>query len=204
MNTAPIRCFLLVLVLAWLSGCAATQPARLYVLSAPGNVPVQAMHREHLQNVSIAVTRVRIPEHLDRPAIVTQAGDVELAYSEFHRWGGPLADNLAEVLALDLGTLLPGAIVWNDNTMRPTEAGFRVELQVLRLTGELGKEAMIAARWSVFAHEGKDPLHTAVSRHALALDSGEYRAYVAAMSRLVLNVARDIAAALQSVPPQGS
>ena len=94
-----------------LTGCGTSRPARLYVLHAPASIPVQAIHHEHLQGVYISLVRVRIPKHLDRPTVITQTDEVELAYSEYARWAGPLADNIEEVLLSNLTTLLPGTVV---------------------------------------------------------------------------------------------
>ncbi|MEM7397192.1 MAG: ABC-type transport auxiliary lipoprotein family protein, partial [Verrucomicrobiota bacterium] len=84
----------------FLVGCAQTQPARMYILSTP---PAEsATSADHLSEARIVVARVWIPKHLDHPQIITRTNDVELHYSEFHRWGQPLADHLTDTISLNL------------------------------------------------------------------------------------------------------
>jgi uncharacterized lipoprotein YmbA len=185
-----------------LSGCRSSAPVRLYLLRAPDNVPVQPVHAAHLEGAVVLVDRVGVPKHLERLAIVTRASEVELAYSDFHRWGEPLAGNLSEVLALDIDMLLPECTVMAKRAANRMNPDYLIQVQVLSMTGKLGKRATLVARWGLFSGAEDELLKTGVGHYALALESEDHDAYVAAMGRLVADLSRDIVSGLRKTVPR--
>ena len=196
-----LPCLLAAIAAVMSSGCGATQPARLYVLRTPDPIPVRAIHHEHLQGAQIAVATVRIPKHLDRPSIVTQAGHYELAHSEFQRWGSPLSDNLTEVLTDSLTALLPGSLIWPKRGLSDIHSDYTVIVRVQSLTGRLGEEVSLVAHWSIVPHPARVPVSLMNSRYNVSLTGSDYAAYSAGISGLVLELARDISGALEVPPP---
>jgi len=130
---------------------------------------------------------------------VTHQGEVELAFSEFHRWGGPLADNLTDVVTLNIGAILPSAMVVNDRMDHQLHAGYRVHVEVLRMTGELGKDAELAVRWSITDNQEGRMLDMSVSRQREPLVDQSHRTYVTAISRMLMNVSMEIATSLKGI-----
>jgi uncharacterized protein len=95
------------LCLMALGGCASTQAARFYVLSAlPGGgtaSPGAAAER----GLAIGVGPVTLPKYLDRPQIVTFTSPYALNVAEFDRWAEPLESTFVRVLAENLALLIP-------------------------------------------------------------------------------------------------
>jgi uncharacterized lipoprotein YmbA len=171
------------------TGCASTQDAHLYVLSSPEIAPATT------DTPPIVINTVSIPSHLDRPPIVTQASDTELAYSEFHRWGGSLDDNIRQTLAQNLAGLLGSDLIFANPRNAPISAETQVDLWITRLTGELGTSATLQAKWSVRANEHAPTIKT--FKKEIPVNGEEPRHYVAAQSQLLADLSREIAAAIQ-------
>src|SRR3954465_9716490 len=90
-----------------LTGCAGSGPPSRYdVLSA--TAPESERRPD---GPAISVGPVTLAKYLDRPQIVTRPTPNELDVAEFDRWGGRLEDNVAQVLAEDLGRQLGTARV---------------------------------------------------------------------------------------------
>jgi hypothetical protein len=147
---------------------------------------------------TIGVTPVRIPAYVDRPQIVTRKGPDEISLTEFDRWGEPLVDGVPRTIAENLGLLLP-----NDRVALLPWAGmrapqYRVVVDVARFDGTLGPGVLLEASWRILGAEGKTLRE---ARFALSEPAAEpaYSALVAAMSRCLGGLSREIAAALKSL-----
>ncbi len=176
-----------------LGGCASTEPARFYVLApvaAPGSSPVTGQ-----PNLGVGVGPVEIPELLNRPQIVTRAGDHERRLAGFDRWAEPLADNVAGVLAENLASLLASERVtvfpWRPST--PLDA--QVEVEVIRLDADAAGQCVLVARWTLLDPAGKTLLSRR-TEYRETTASTETEAVVAALSRALAALSRDVAAAL--------
>jgi hypothetical protein len=135
---------------------------------------------------------------VDRPQIVTRNGPDEISLTEFDRWGEPLADGVPRTIAANLGVLLP-----NDRVALLPWAGMRapqyqVLVDVARFDGTLGTGALLDANWRILGAEGKTLRE---ARFAVSEPAPEptYSALVAAMSRCLGGLSREIAAALKSL-----
>lgn len=93
-------------ILVILAGCGQRPDPQLYVMS-PAPAPVQQAAGEQVE----AVLRVRVPDYLDRPQIVSRSGANELEISDTDRWAEPLSESIPRVLAENLSHALPGARV---------------------------------------------------------------------------------------------
>jgi len=201
MATKLNRLEMFVLAGGLVAGCGTTSPSRLYTLSAPQNIPVQLIHHEHLQDVKVVVERVIVPKYLDRPVVVTQSGSSVVVFSEFHRWAEPLTYNLTDVVMQNLGVLLPGTHILSESFMSRKEANYCVRIEVIKLTGELGKDAMIDAHWSILNGTTYKMISIGKNSQHVELKDGQHETYVAAVSELVVGLSRDIAQAFQNLTP---
>jgi uncharacterized lipoprotein YmbA len=182
-----------------LAGCASSPTSHMYLLQPKEDIAVAAVFYEHLQNAKICVEPVRVPNHLDRPVIITKAGDSELAYSEFHRWGESLSDNLQDVLIRNLGARLPTSVIWNDRAMSEVLSNYKICVQVLSLTGSLGETAELSARWNILSGQEYELLETGVYKGTTALESDTISSYVEAISELSAQLSDQIAGALRTL-----
>lgn len=197
---APAACALLILAAA---GCAPTPPSDFYVLTptAAAGDSAAAPSREPL---SLSVGPVKIPEYLNRAQIVTRAGQNRLDVNEFNRWGGSLASNLSSVIAENLSVLLGTDEVFVFPTQDPVSPRFRVILSVAKFDGTLGESAMLDARWLITGPRRREQLATGRTEIRETPNGDDYESYVAAQSRAVEALSREIAAEIAALMDAGS
>lgn len=189
---AAVACALVLLTAV---GCAQTPPSDFYVLSAipTTETPSGAQTRESL---SIGVGPVKIPEYLNRTQIVTRTGRNRLDVSEFNRWGGSLAANISGVVAENLSTILGTDEVFLFPTQDPVAPAYRVIVSVTKFDGTLGDRAELDARWLITGPRRREQLATGRTRVEELPAGRDYDAYVAAQSRALEALSREIAAEL--------
>jgi uncharacterized lipoprotein YmbA len=175
-----------------LGGCGSS-PTRFYALSAvsPGAGLTAGVARP---GPALGVGPVSVPERLNRPEIVTWVNENMLHLAEFERWAAPLQDSVTRVLAENLSVLVPTdrAVVFPWMSDAPIE--YEVRVDVSRFEGSLGKDCTLVARWSIVRRADKQTTAGRSSHTDLAGES--YATLVAAQSRLIAALSRDIAAAL--------
>ena len=179
-----------------LSGCASTQPTRLYTLSTLAPRAPAAPARTAMPTVFIAP--IQLPGHLDQPAIITQVDENELAFSDFHQWAEPLEGGLRHTLARNLGLHLKSDLIFADGRKAPDATDFRIEVWVSYLSGVLGETARLEARWSIYSTANEKVVAVKNFQKSIPLTDTAYTEYVLAQSELLADLSRDIAAAIQN------
>lgn len=149
--------------------------------------------------VSVGLGPVTFPDYLDRPQIVTRTQQNLVQLAEFDRWAGPLASNVSRIMAEDLTFLLR-----TDNVVQyPWPASFDVTYQVLidcyRFDGVLGDKALLEVQWSIVGKKGRKVLLLKRSTIAEPTGGASYEALVAAQSRALGKLSREMALALSSL-----
>lgn len=188
-----------VLLSALIAGCSTTKPSRFYTLSSPSELGVGATTTMQTEYGAIGLGPVSIPQYLDRPQIVTIEGPNRYELAEFDRWGGALRDNLSRTLAEDLTRLIPSARISTHPWRRATPVDYQIPIDVIRFDGALGKEVVFIAQWQVLSANGSTQLLSRRSSFTEAVNGTSYDDMVAAQSRTVADLAREIASALKTV-----
>lgn len=191
------RLLLLAGLLAGLTGCASTaDPTRFYVLGpvdAPASPPRPAAGG---QDLKVGVRAVELPRYLERPQIVTRASANRLELAEFHQWGAPLRLAMPAVLGENLARLLPSEQVQVFPWGRSFTPDAQVLVEVTQLEGALNTNSVLSARWRILGRSGTE-VRAGTSR--LSEPSGkDYESLVAAHSRLLGALSREIAEALRT------
>ena len=200
MRTGTFRSGLLLLAVAavGLSGClgGASAPTKFYSLAPMAGAPSGTSPAGPGRPLGIGP--VTLPAYLDRPQIVTRRGGEELTLAEFDRWSEPLktavprvlADNLAALLGTDRISVFP----WGK-----AQAGqVQIIVDVTQFEAVADKEVVLGARWRILGSDGQE---LALRRSSLSETTGGpgYDAIVAAMSRVLGAMSREIAGAVQEV-----
>jgi uncharacterized lipoprotein YmbA len=137
---------------------------------------------------------------------VTWVGPGELRVDEYLRWAEPLDAGLQRTLAANLQALLPASRVVRSPWPSSARLGARVRVEVQRCGPEASGEVLLEGRFALLPADGERPLAArpvALKRGPLAAAPAiDAAAEVDAMSELVADLARDIAAALRSLPPE--
>ena len=196
-----LRALLLGAILVWGGGClgGASAPTRFYTL-VPVAVPTTEVNPLAAERgLAIGVGPVTLPGYLDRREIVTRRGREEIELGEFDHWSEPLKDGATRVLGEDLAILLRtdrvALLSWRGT--RPVQ--YQVAVEVARFEGAAGADVTLEARWRILGGDGKE-LTLRRSTVTEAAGAPGYGALVAAMSRALGGLSREIATAIRSLP----
>jgi uncharacterized protein len=193
-STAGARIGAAILIAA-LCGCSSPNAA-FYTLS-----PDTSLERTGAAlPIAVVVGPVTVPDLLDRPQIVTRVSDNEVALNEFARWGEPLKSGIARTLAADLDLLLGAARVSVPGQAALVPETCRVRVDIVRFDAVPGEAVTIDAQWVVRVPGKPSPIAgRTLARERLA-GPGDAQ-LVAAQSRALATVSRDIAAAIRGALP---
>ena len=195
-----ILCALFIVAL-FSAGCGTSRPVELFTLNPLTSIQEQTLGMAAAGDVSIGVGPVALPEFLDRPQIVTRTSPNRLHASAFHRWAGSLQANLLAVLveniSILMGTNRVAVYPWADQ-FSPT---YSIKLEVQQFDGRLGEYVLLNATWMVIEQEGNNPKLVKKSTIREPLSSKDYEALVAAESRALATLSREIAEEIRRLEP---
>jgi uncharacterized lipoprotein YmbA len=141
-----------------LGGPSQTPATRFYVLSplySAENVnrPETVMRLD--EKVSLGIGPIRLSQVLDRPQIIIRTSENEIQVADLDRWAAPLNENITNVLADNLTTLLStGSILkfpWR--TTLPIE--YQIILEITRFDGMPGGNVDLRGRWGILGNNGR-------------------------------------------------
>ena len=183
-----------------LAGCLGgySPTTNFYMLSPlspyqAGTSPASAEDRIH-----IGLETVVIAEYLNRNEIILNLDNTIYRLAEFNQWAEPLDENLTRVLEENLTNLLQGdsieVFLISESTI-PLD--YRLEVDVLRLDGNLGSQVALVAQWALL-ETGEDGLILMRRSKYQELAADEtVKELVLAKSRMLENLSRDMAAAIK-------
>ncbi|MGD8208078.1 MAG: PqiC family protein [Thiohalocapsa sp.] len=184
-----------------IGGCATPTPVRFYTLSpASGGEPAEPLPGRP----SLAVGPVDVPEYLDRPQLVTRLGNSELQVHEFNRWAGQLQEDVARVIARNLGRLLDTPRVHLYPSRVPAATDYRVIVELRALEGRPGGRTELDAAWGILRERDMQTVYTGFTRAESPAAGDGFSGYVGALSGLLGQLSRDIAAELRRLAGRGT
>lgn len=184
-----LRCMLKLVLCLALSACAGhNAPTRYYLLQA-------LVSKEPVVTGSpvLGVGPVLLRRYLNRNEIITGAGDGEIHLAEFDHWAEPLQDNVAQVLAENLGRLTGASQVLAYPWPHTRAVDVQVEIDISRFHAEADGRVVLQARWSLY--RGDALLHAGQSDIRLPGSDGDYRAIAQRQSEALAVLSREIVAA---------
>jgi uncharacterized lipoprotein YmbA len=183
-----------------ISACGTSPEERFFTLAAdpsPARTATQSTPA-----FSIIVGPVTVPEIVDRPQFVLRSSANRVEIAELARWAAPLKSEIPRIVADNLGGLLEGSRPSTSAQRATGVPDYRVLIDVQRFESAPGEGATVHALWEVRGRTGMPVAgRSAVTEPA----SAGYDDLVAAHSRALAAVSRDIAAAiarLRAVPAQ--
>jgi uncharacterized lipoprotein YmbA len=182
------------------AGCrSSAPPVEFYTLNPLSGMEGQVNTAEADQKLSVGVGPVEIPEILDRPQIVTRSGPNKLQVDEFHRWAGRLDENFARVLAENISLLLGTDQV----VVYPWQADFkpryRIALEVRYFEGQWGEDVLLEVLWTLASRESQETLTARKSVIKEPLSATTFEELVAAQSRAIAQLSREIVREVQNL-----
>lgn len=197
-----ICCALFIAAAAFIACSSGTSPVKFYTLGAM-DTPRSAPHPAAGQAPpTIGVGPVELPDYLNRPQIVTRTSPHRLDVAEFHRWAGSLQTDFARILAANLSALLKTDRVVLHPWSQRLDPHYRIALDIQRFDGMPGGMVSLDVTWQLAA--GKSGLAPLMRKSHLTapVAADDYEALVAAKSRVLADLSREIAAEIRKMQTQ--
>ncbi|MGD9291057.1 MAG: PqiC family protein, partial [Desulfobacterales bacterium] len=191
----PVHVAIMICWLA-LAGClgGASAPTSFYMLSSLSPSQGATATANADADTRIGLATVVVPEYLNRNEIVVNLDDTVYRLAEFNQWAEPLSDNLTRVLAENLTNLLQtdtiSVFLSSDSSVQPD---YRLEVDVVRLDGNLAEQVTLVAQWALLGAEEEDLIVMRRSQYQEPAMDNTYKALVLAKSQTIDKLSRDIA-----------
>ena len=186
-----------------MAGCAfiggPQQPTQNYVLNSLHSEKIEAQAVAELSDIGILVGPIRMALYLDRSDIVIRDSQNQIRLADFSQWAGPLQENFSRVLAENLSVLLTTDRVGIFPGTRAMSFDFNVTVNVTRFDGMPGKKADLRARWGILDKTRKEMLFENHSVLSQPTENDSLEALIAAESRTLADLSREIAAAIKTL-----
>ncbi len=192
----------LVFIFTMLTGCLRPlggpggPPPDFYVMTAerarssPGDTTVR-------RGPIVGVAPVKLAEHLMHEKIVTRSTGNQVVLADEHRWAAPLDTQFSSLLALNLATMIPTDRVTVLPASPAVSLDYRVEVEarIFERLADGGVE--LVAVWRVFRGDQQRLLTMRTSTLRRAVSGSGYDAIVNAMSAVLADLSRQIAAEIR-------
>ena len=195
----PAKTALFAILFVGVLGCASTESARYYKLAPIPGSDSASLSESASQGVGIGVGPVKIPDYLDRQTIVTRSDQNKIKIAEFDRWAGSLNDDVPRVLSENLSNLLGTDRVFLYPWRGTVPIDYQIEVEIIQFDGELGKDVLLVARWAIFGGNDRKVLFIKKSSFTESTAAQGYGPMVAAQSRVLGRLSRDIAEAVKGL-----
>ncbi len=195
-----VKTLAFIILCLWPLGCATSPPTKFYLLSPLPAPSLETGDTQTQQLTTIRVDAVVIPGYLDRDEIVTRVSKNEIHLADLNQWGAPLRDNLTNILALNLSRLLPAKGFAIFPFKCPSPVDYQLSVEIVRMDGRLDGDVHLTAQWSILRGNKNNIMVTRKSRFKASKAPTDYDELVAAQSRLVEALSREIAKSIQAHP----
>lgn len=202
--SVPIRQFgwaVLAMFCCSVVACAGglSTPAQFYMLNPVAQTTAGRTGEAEPATVRVSLEPVEIPRYLNRPQIVTHMDGAIYHVDEFNQWLEPLGDNLTRVIGENLSEMLGSDGIDILTVNRAMSTDFRIAVQILRLDGTRGRQAVMVARWSIFDQTEGSLVWTRRSVIEEPVGDDSFHSFVTAQNRLIELLSREIADAVRPV-----
>ncbi len=185
-------------VLLCMAGCGRSPQVTYYALTAPVLSEVSVLIQPAAP--SVAIMAVSLPELVDRPQLVLHDTGSKVLILEAHRWAEPLKQAIAQLLAENLSRTLGSDQVSAYPQHAALQADYRVFVDIKRFEATATAVALDVL-WSIRGTQEAMPL-TGRSRFTEPSGGAGYEALVAAYSRAVTALSKELAQAIRSAQPK--
>lgn len=197
MRKARLISTLSILFILLTSACMSRSPiSAFYTLSSLNEPPKQ---ESAYNNMAVTIGPIALPAAHDRPQIVTRDEQNKIYFTEIHRWAGPLDEEIASVISANIGLLLGLNRITPFTRENIFDPDYRVAISIIRYDGSLHKDFIFEAAWSIKKIGQSNPLVVRKTFISEPLESNDYTGLVAAQSRAIGALSRQIAEELRGV-----
>jgi hypothetical protein len=171
-------------------------PSRFFSLTPLPRTDQRAQDAAGTNALALGIGPIRFPGYLDRQQLVTRISQNRFAVAENDRWAEPLEENFSRVLSQNLSILLHTDRMVTYPWERSQQPTYQVQVEVLRFEPNAEQLVELWARWIIMDAAKKTvSIRESYLRHPARDKSNE--ASVAAMSEVVSDLSKEIAAAIR-------
>ncbi len=181
---------LLFLTCLLLAACAISPKADFYTLSAVQTT--EELCEAEGTGLRIKTELLHFPDLLAQPQIATRPHPNRIQYAEFHRWAGSLESNFRQSLEENLHQLCRSVQVLRDFWPGSNAPSYQLNLDVVRFDGNLGDRVNLSVNWVLRGQQQDVALAERHSEIIEPVTENGYAGLVAAQSRAVASLAREI------------
>jgi uncharacterized lipoprotein YmbA len=174
--------------------CASPDPAIYTLRAVPGEARAGGPS-------AVKIARPGLAGYLDRSEIVRDSAANRLALRSGERWGEPLGDMIGRVLAEDLAQRMTGSSVFTEAGSISVDPAATIEVDIQRFDLDAGGTVVLLAQVAVEPGRSHDPLGTRSIRLTLPPASDSTSDLVGAMSKLLGQLADQIAGMALTLAP---
>ncbi len=183
-----------------LSGCVGRKSPdvtyySLLTMEQMGEVQALSSHPD----IQLGIGPVTITDNLKRSQVVTRQRDNQYTFDEFNRWAGVLEQDVTTVVGDNLGVLLGVEKIAFFPWMNYFVPTYRITIDIQRLDGSLGGEALLDARWAISDASGKELLAAGKTVFRRIVEKPEYASLIRAESLLIADLSKKIAVELNGL-----
>lgn len=136
--------FGMILAFMLLAGCSWRSPNSTFYIMESNNLPVLSAKK-----INIAVTKVKVPDMLDRMQMVVNEKDTsQIKILEFQRWGEIYPDILQTTITNDIIAYLPNAYV-RRTYFDSESASYNINIEINRVQSYPGEKVVLSAWWNI-------------------------------------------------------
>ena len=178
---------------AGLAGCGSSPPVQLYHLRSEPPLPTPAAAGTEVWQLLLPV---RLPDYLDREALLLPQGDTGLLALSGHRWAESLRDAVPRVLRADLAARLGESRVWTSPVPPGVTATRLLRVELLAFEATADRAAVrLQARWTLVDAQGRRPPRADTATLGVPVDGAGIDRLVAAHRLALWRLAERIVAA---------
>jgi len=181
-----------IILMLFTVGCASTKSSRFYTLNSIKGPAAEQMSPVKSPGAVVSIGHVEIPNIIDRPQLVTYSGDNQVEFNEFDRWAGSIKDDISRVLIEDLSIMIVKDGISIVSWREPVSADYRIDLNITKFGSVSDREVVLSARWIVLQGEEKKVIHIYESSLSESTEGRGRAAEVAAMSRALEKLSREL------------
>ena len=190
----------------FLGGCMGqvSAPTRFYMLKPIAGSEMKLKFAARDRYVIVGIAPIEFPAYLDRPQFILQKGKNEYRLAEFDNWAEPLRNNFERVFFENLNILLndlPVAVVGQASSL---DIDYQLRMAVIRMESDQKGQVTLDAGWIILGDDGRKLVLAKVSRNREQSGSEEYGEIVAAQSRALEALSREVAEAVKKLPAMTS
>lgn len=173
-----------------LAACGSTPQSSYYHLSSKAG-------GGESNHPALGIGPIKIPEYLNRNAMVFKRGDNQLHIANFQRWAEPLEEGISRVMSLNLAGFLDTQNIRRYPWSRSETPDYGIQVWILSLD-MTASEAVLLAEWRLNKpHSGSEVLRR-IGHYKSAVKGADGAAMSESYSLLLEKLSQDIADSIAS------